>query len=129
MQTFIQYLEEIESLKKAKKFDEAWGAANKGITDLLKQKDDMWFMMYYQMADILAREKKWAQALSQMGLVIHFLHGLGGITHEKFVKRLLKKFNKEMLFDKYIELSLNTEPGELDIKVQELLNTQEIDYL
>lgn len=122
MKTFLQYLDEIESLKRQKKSDEAWRAANKGIIDLSKQQDDMWYMMYYQMADILAREKKWSQALFHMGLVIHFLHGLGGITHEKFVKRLLKKYNKEALFDKYIELSINSEPKELEMKIRELLN-------
>ena len=122
MKNFLQYLEQIESLKKAKKFDEAWKSANKGVADLLSQKDESWYMMYYQMADIFAREKKWRQALLQMGLVIHFNHGLGGITHEKFVKRLLKKFNKETAFNSYIELSLNTKPQELEVKIKELLN-------
>ena len=121
MKTFIQYLDEIKSLKKQKKFDDAWRLANKGIIDLLKQQDDMWCMMYYQMADILAREKKWSQALFQMGLVIHFLHGLGGITHKKFVKRLLKKFDKESLFDEYIELSISSEPTELEKKLRKLI--------
>ena len=58
----------------------------------------------------------------QMGLVIYFNHGLGGITHEKFVKRLLKKFNKETAFNSYVELSLNTKPQELEVKIKELLN-------
>jgi len=121
MKTFLQYLDEIESLKKQKKLDEAWRAANQGIIDLSKQRDDSWYMMYYQMADILAREEKWSQALFQMGLVINFLHGLGGITHEKFVKRLLKKFKKELLFDEYIELSISSEPRELETKLSELI--------
>lgn len=121
MKTFLEYLDEIESLKKKKRFDEAWRVANQGIINLPKQQDDMWYMMYYQMADILAREKKWLQALFQMGLVIHFIHRLGGITHEKFVKRLLKKIDKESLFDEYVELSINSEPKKLEEKIRELI--------
>lgn len=121
MKNFVDYLNEIELLKKQKKFDEAWQVANEGVIDLLKQQDDMWYMMYYQMADILAREKKWLQALFQMGLVIHFHHGLGGATHERFIKRLLKKIDKIKLFDDYIELSINSDPKELEIKLLELL--------
>jgi len=95
---------------------------NKGVVDLLKQKDELWYMMYYQMADILFKEKKWLEAIFHMGLVIHFLRRLGGSTHEKFVKKLLKKFDKEILFDQYLELSLNTKPNELEVKIQKLLN-------
>lgn len=121
MYGFIEYIETINSLKLSKQYDEARKIANQGIADLLDQNNDTWFMMYYQMADILAREKKWKAALFHMWLVIHYLHWLGGVWHEKFVKRLLKKFNKERLFKQYIEVCKNTDPKKLEGKIIELI--------
>jgi len=88
MNSFISYLDKIESLIKEKRYDEAWSIANEG---LIKIEGEDKYMMYYQMANIMAREKKWFDALEKMGLVIYYLKGLGGISHKKFVLRLLKK--------------------------------------
>lgn len=108
MYKFIDYLNGIEKLTKEKKYDEAWKLANKGILELAKSNDEMWFMLYYQMAIILSKEKKWQNALEKMGYVIHYLGGLDGITHEKFILRLLKKIRKEDKFDEYVKLAIDT---------------------
>lgn len=57
-----------------------------------------------------------------MGFFIHFHLGLGGITHEKFVKRLLKKFKKEDRLHDFIKISLKSELQELDKKIKDLIN-------
>ena len=82
----------------------------------------MWFMMYYQMADILAREKKWLHALRDMGFVVHYLKGLGGLTHEKFVKRLLRKLNAEDKFNEYIELCIKNSSKQIEPKLLALVD-------
>lgn len=110
---FIEYLQQIEALKKQKKYDEAWRIANKAKFELHKSRDMDWYMMYYQMADILTREKKYDEALEKMALVVHFLKGPGGISHEKMIKRLLKKLNMESKYDEYIKLSIKTQPSEM----------------
>lgn len=118
MKDFIEYLNDIEALKHERKFDLAWQMANKGLEDLLSQGDDSWYMMYYQMADISAIEKNWDQALFHMGLVIHFLKRVGGLTHEKFIKKLLHEVGHLAYYNKFIELSLNTDPKELQVILQ-----------
>lgn len=113
MNDFTQELEKIEFYKKQGNFDAAWKLANACILSVDTKTNDLWYLMYYQMADILAREKKWAEALEKMGLMIHFANlpqGVGGITHQKFVRRLLRKFNVESQYDKYIELCKRTNP-------------------
>ena len=121
MKDFSQYLDEIERLKKIKNFNQAWKVANEGLNDLVSQGDEYWFDLYYQLADIAAREKKWGNALNQMALVIHYNGRLGGVSHEKFIQRLLKKINQELKFDEFIALSINTSIEELNIKIQKLL--------
>ena len=118
---FIKKLELIEKYKKEKRYYEAWRQANLALVELAKSGDDMWFMMYYQMADILAREKKWFHALRDMGFVVYYLKGLGGITHEKFVKRLLRKLNVEDKFNEYIELCIKTNPKQIEPKLLDLV--------
>lgn len=81
MNDFISYLDKVESLVKAKRYDEAWSVSNEG---LIKIKGEDKYMMYYQMANIVAREKKWFDALEKMGFVIFYLKGLGGVSHKKF---------------------------------------------
>lgn len=110
MDKFINYLNRIEKLVKIRKYNEAWGLANEALIDLAKEKDEMWFMIYYQMAVILAREKKWQNALEKIGYVIHYLGGPGGITHERFILRLLKKFKKENKLNEYIKLAIENKP-------------------
>ena len=122
MDKFINYLDEIQRLIKGGNYDKAWGLANKALIDLLKDNDEMWFMMYYQMATILAREKKWQNALEKMGYVIHFLGGLGGATHEKFVLRLLKKFKKENRMDEYIKLALENKPEDFGTTLSKFIS-------
>ena len=122
MKNFLEYLTLLESLKKDKKYDKAWEIANQGVSDLLLQKDDSWYAMYYQMADILARETKWEQALFQMSFFVYFHSGLGGITHEKFVKRLLKKIDKEHIFEDFVRVSLKNSPKESGNKIKELID-------
>lgn len=107
---FIKYLDKIEKLIKQKKHDEAWKMANEALIKLSNNKDDMWFMMYYQMSIILAREKRWLEALEKMGFVIYYLGGFGGQTHIKYTTRLLKKFDKENLVDEFEKLAINTNP-------------------
>lgn len=119
---FITYLDEIEKLKKERRYDGAWALANKALIDLEMQKEEMWFMMYYQMADILAREKRWFEALEKMGFVIHYLGHLGGITHEKFVKRLLKKFELEGKIEEYLDIVKLSKPRQLGKKLKNLIN-------
>ena len=77
--------------------------------------------MYYQMAIIAAREKKWFNALEKMGFVIYYLGRLGGVSHKKFVIRLLKKFEKESLFEEYVKLAKRTHPRNLAIELSSLL--------
>jgi len=110
MDKFINYLNKIERLVKIRGYNEAWALANKALMDLVKDKDEMWFMIYYQMAIILAKEKKWQNALEKMGYMIHYSGGLGGITHERFILRLLKKFKKENKLNEYIKLAIENKP-------------------
>ncbi len=123
MDDFAYYLDTIEKLIKAKQYDKAWSVANKGLVEI---KGEDRFMMYYQMALIRAREKSWFDALEKMGFVIHYLHGLGGESHRKFVLRLLKKFKKEVLLEKYIKLAERTHPRDLASQLKILLETDVI---
>ncbi len=118
MSDFIDYLNKIESLIKSKSYDEAWRLANEG---LVKIKGEDRFMMYYQMAIIAAKEKRWHNALEKMGFVIYHLEGLGGEGHRKFVIRLLKKVEKESSFEKYIKLACNNNPREFSKKLSDLI--------
>lgn len=119
MSNFINYLNNIEALIKSKRYDEAWRFANEG---LIKIKGEDRFMMYYQMAIITAKEKKWQNALEKMAFVIYYLGGLGGTSHRKFVIRLLKKLKKENLFENYIKLAQNNPPRSFSVKLSKLLN-------
>lgn len=121
MDNFISYLDKIESLVKAKQYDKAWSIANEG---LIKIKGENRYMMYYQMAEIVAREKKWFDALEKMGFVIYYLKGLGGTSHKKFVLRLLKKFKKEDLLEEYVRLSERTHPRDLNPRLKTLLEIE-----
>ncbi|MBN1262831.1 MAG: hypothetical protein JW991_00575 [Candidatus Pacebacteria bacterium] len=107
---FIKYLNIVEGLIKQKEYDKAWKVANEALIRLSNNKDDMWFMMYYQMSIILAREKRWLEALEKMGFVIYYLGGFGGQTHIKYTARLLKKFDKENLVDEFEKLAIKTNP-------------------
>jgi hypothetical protein len=118
MNDFIDYLDRIKSLIKSKQYDKAWALANEG---LYKIKTGDRFMMYYQMAIIVAREKKWFNALEKMGFVIYYLGRLGGISHKKFIIRLLKKFEKENLFEEYVKLAKKTHPRDFAMELSSLL--------
>lgn len=119
MSSFVDYLDSIKTSIKSKRYDEAWRLANEG---LVKIKGEDRYLMYYQMAIIVAKERKWQNALEKMGFVIYYLGGLGGIGHKKFVIRLLKKVKKESLFVNYIELAQNNPPRSFSIKLSKLLN-------
>ncbi len=121
MKSFAKYLQEIDKLKKQRQYDKAWKLAHKALVDFLKRKDESWFMFYYQLADISAREKRWMDALFFMSLVTHYLQRLGGVTHEKFIKRLLKKYGKEDRLEDFIKFSIQTPPERLGKKIKELL--------
>ena len=121
MDKFLNYLNKIEQLIKSKNYDEAWKIANEGLLELAKDNNEMWFAMYYQMAVILAREKKWQGALEKMGYLIHYLGGMGGTTHEKFILRLLKKCKKEDKFNKYIKLAIEEKPQNFGKPLSSLL--------
>lgn len=54
---FTSYLTQIKRIIKDKKYDEAYRKANEALTVLTEKGDDNWYMMYYQMAIILAKEK------------------------------------------------------------------------
>lgn len=118
MNDFIDYLDRIKSFIKSKQYDKAWALANEG---LFKIKTEDEFMMYYQMAIIAAREKRWFNALEKMGFVIYYLGRLGGIRHKKFVIRLLKKFEKESLLEEYVKLAKKTHPRNLATELSSLL--------
>lgn len=118
---FIKYLNKIEGLIKQKEYDKAWKMANEALIKLSNNKDDMWFMMYYQMSIILAREKRWLEALEKMGFVIHYLKGFGGQTHIKYTTRLLKKFDKENLVDEFEKLAISTKPKTLSKILKDFL--------
>lgn len=107
---FITCLNNTEDLIKKKQFNKAWAEANRCLIGLIKQNDESWYMMYYQMAVIASREKKWKNALFQMGLTIHYLGRLGGATHEKFTLRLLKKFSKQEKLSEYEALAKSSSP-------------------
>lgn len=123
MNDLIYYLDTIEKLIKVKQYDKAWSMANKG---LLHIKGDDRFMMYYQMALIAAREKKWFNALEKMGFVIYYLKGLGGEGHRKFSLRLLKKIKKETLLMDYVKLAEQTHPRDLAPQLKSLLGVDDI---
>lgn len=123
MNVFMSYLNKIQSLIRIKKYDRAWSVANEG---LYKIKTEDRFMMYYQMAVIAAREKKWFDALEKMGFVIYHLEGLGGMSHKRFVVRLLKKFNKEVFWEEYVKLAKNTLPKDLTIRLNSFLGMEDI---
>jgi hypothetical protein len=122
MDKFINYLNKIKRLTKEKKYNDAWKLANEGITELSKDNDDLWFMMYYQMAIIAAKEKRWENALEKMSYMIHYLKGLGGTTHKKFVLRLLKKIGKEDKFDDYIKLSKEKDIKNIRLSLSKLIS-------
>jgi len=121
MDKFLNYLNRIEQLIKNKKHDEAWRIANEGLLELAKDNNEMWFAMYYQMAIILAREKKWQNALEKMGYLVYYLKGVGGATHEKFILRLLKKIKKEDKFKEYIKLAIQEKPQNFGKSLSDLL--------
>lgn len=124
MNHFTQTLESIEYYKKQKDYDRAWRIANSYILHSKIVDDDMWYMMYYQMADISARRKNWFGALEKMGYMIHyadFPKGVGGISHEKFVLRLLKKFNITNKYESYLELCKQTNPQKLQDELKKLV--------
>lgn len=81
-------------------------------------------MMYYQMAVIAAREKKWSNALEKMGLVIHYLGRLGGVSHKNFIFRLLKKFRKEGRLNDFVELATKLKPRDFTTRLPLFLETQ-----
>ncbi|MBN1168982.1 hypothetical protein JXA63_03780 [Candidatus Woesebacteria bacterium] len=118
---FIEYLDKIQKLIKQKDYDKAWEVANEALIKLSNSKDDMWFMMYYQMSDILAREKRWFEALEKMGFVIHYLRGFGGQSHIKYTTRLLKKFDKEEFLDEFEKLAINIKPKEFSKTLKDFL--------
>ena len=118
---FADCLDRVVVLKKQKSYDLAWTEANDALVKLKQSRCGEWFMMYYQMADILAREKKWSNALEKMGLCIHYLGGLGGNTHANFVMRLLRKIGKPQKFDAYVEAMKRSKPDKISTTLQELL--------
>lgn len=120
MRTFSDYLDTVEKLIREKKYDKAWEAANEGLLGLMQAENESWYMMYYQMAIILAREKKWFQALEKMGFMVHYLGQLGGATHKKFVLRLLKKYGKEDI-EGYVSLAVSKEPKDLASALEDFL--------
>lgn len=117
---FTDYLNEIEALRREKKHDEAWMLANKGLSDLLRQDDEQWYMMYYQLALIVAKEEKWKNVLEQMGFMLYFLQQLHP-AHMKLVKRALDKLDKLDRFNEYVNLASSTPPVEQDKKLAKLL--------
>lgn len=123
MDDFVYYIDTIEKLIKAKQYDKAWSVANEG---LFKIKTEDRFMMYYQMALIAAKEKRWFNALEKMGFVVYYLKGLGGISHKRFVLRLLKKFKKEILLEEYVKLAERTHPKDLASQLKIFLGTDVI---
>lgn len=118
MHDLIMFLDKINRLIKNKDFDNAWKVANKGLIDIDGENK---YLMYYQMAIILSKEKKWADALEKMGFVIYYLKRVGGTTHNNFIIRLLKKVNKEKEVDVYIKLAVTNPPREFRHKLHEFL--------
>jgi len=120
---FIDYLDKVEKLKKAGEYDKAWRVSNEALMNLLAEGNDSWFMFYYQMADILDSEEKWFDALVKMGYCTHFIGRLGGLCHEKFILRLLKKFSKEQSLNKYLDIVLSENDLEkMEIRLKEFIN-------
>ncbi len=124
MKTFIDYLNEIKKLKKENKLDEAIQLSQDGIKDLFNNKDESWFMMHYQISEIFAKEKNWHSALVHMSIVIHHLQRIGGKTHEKYIEKLLKKINKESIFDEYILVSKCSATSNLKEEINKLLESK-----
>jgi hypothetical protein len=121
MKDFNYYITEIEKLKKEKNFNQAFKLANDAMAALIAQKDEYWYDMYYQMADISIGEKKWKNALFFMALVVHHNGRIGGATHERIIKNLLKQFNKENQYNYFIELSIQTKLERLKENINELI--------
>ncbi len=76
---------------------------------LLTEGHSLWYMMYRQMADILAREKRYDEALKNMTFLLHYSGKVGGITQKKFINRLLSKVSKGNLYEEYVSLSIDPE--------------------
>lgn len=119
--SFTLCLDKITELIKRKEYDKAWSEANFSLLELKKSNNDSWYMMYYQMAIICAKEKKWLDALCFMGYVIFYLETCG-ISHEKFILRMLKKIKKEDKMNDFIALSLVNPPKKLKNNLQILIN-------
>jgi len=119
---FIEYLNEVEGLIKDKKLDEALNRSNEYLNALHEQNDDSWYMMYYQIAVIHAKEKRWEDALLNMGFVIYYLGRSGGVGHEQFARRLLKKLNKEDQYQKYVKIAQSHKPEYFKKELIKLLN-------
>ncbi|MDT0685589.1 hypothetical protein [Autumnicola psychrophila] len=121
MNNFEIYILEVIDLKKKKQYDLAWRKANEYMLKLVQEGHEMWYMLYHQMADILAREKKWYEALKQMTYTFHYLGKVGGITHQRFIEKLLKKVDKSSYFDEFVKISIDPE---LDIETKISLTTE-----
>jgi hypothetical protein len=91
------------------------------MADLVAQKDEYWYDMYYQMADISIEEKKYKNGLHFMALVVHYNGRVGGVTHERIIKNLLKQFDKENSYDTFIELSIQIKPENINENIKRLL--------
>ncbi|WP_029036808.1 hypothetical protein [Salinimicrobium xinjiangense] len=109
MNNFEVYVKEVIDLKKTKEYDLAWRKANENMLKLVSEGHQMWYMMYYQMADILAREKRWYEALKHMTYVSHYIGRIGGTTHQRFIERLLKKVDRSSYLPDYIRILIDPE--------------------
>jgi len=80
------------------------------------------FRFYYDSAKKALKEKNWFRALEMMCFVIHYLGKLGGATQEKFILRLLGKYDKKDKIIEYIGLAVNGKPKNFETSLRKLLN-------
>ena len=114
MPSFIKYLDDIEAARKSNDHDKAWSLANGAVINLSDSFEKT--MMSYQMSLIARKEKRYVYALALMGRVTAGLGRLGGITHEKHARFLLKKIGHEDALADYLNLCSDN-PSEIIEKI------------
>ena len=107
MNDFEQYVNQIQVLRETKAFDKAWSLSNSALIELRNNGNDSWYMVYYQMAMILADEGKWEKALLHLGLMLKELKRVGGAGQTKFINKVLKKMNMKDCFSDFVTMSCN----------------------
>ena len=123
MKNFILYLDQIQKFIKEKDFDKAWNLSNKALLDLKSTKDDSWYLIYYQLSEILARKRDWENSLLYMGFMIMEYKMIGGKGHENHIRKLLGKLKCDQKYGEFLEICIKSaDQVILKTKLKQLLD-------